>query len=104
MISHHQTPPRCIEKFDLGKCLLKIDSYYLKEDGAQAQHKKTSLANWIGFSIGNGVRDMMKCEKCNCDTHVIYVTRCDGRVCDKCRVDLTKCRCKDPLEAQPKKA
>jgi hypothetical protein len=36
---------------------------------------------------------MMTCEKCHCKTHVIYVTRADGKVCDKCKIELTKCRC-----------
>ena len=45
--------------------------------------------------VRSGVAIMMKCEKCNCDTHVIYVTKCDGKVCDKCRIDLVKCRCDD---------
>jgi hypothetical protein len=45
--------------------------------------------------VCSGVSIMMKCEKCNCNTHVIYITKCDGNVCDKCRVDLVKCRCDD---------
>jgi len=47
---------------------------------------------------------MMKCEKCNCETHVIYVTRCDGKVCDKCRLDLTKCKCDDGSNLPPKES
>lgn len=53
--------------------------------------------------VCNGVAIMMKCEKCNCETHVIYVTQCDGNVCDKCRIDLVKCRCDESPEAQQKK-
>lgn len=45
---------------------------------------------------------MMTCEKCRCKTHVIYVTRSDGKICDQCRVDLIKCRGEDSDESVKK--
>ncbi len=45
---------------------------------------------------------MMKCDKCHCETHVIYVTRGDGRVCDKCKVEMTRCHCCDELDQDGK--
>jgi hypothetical protein len=45
---------------------------------------------------------MMTCERCRCETHVIYVTQGNGKICDKCRVELVTCRCADSDETSDK--
>jgi hypothetical protein len=47
--------------------------------------------------------EMMTCEKCRCKTHVIYVTRSDGKICGQCRVELVKCQCEESAEPVKKK-
>jgi hypothetical protein len=42
--------------------------------------------------------EMMTCEKCRCKTHVIYVTRSEGKICGQCRVELVKCQCDESAE------
>ncbi len=46
----------------------------------------------------------MKCEKCLCKTHVIYVTRDEGRICHKCKQEQVECRlAESPITADDKK-
>ena len=77
----------------MGKCL----GYGLRMDELSTLGSHYTMRLNRTWTVA-GVPIMMKCEKCNCDTHVIYVTKCDGNVCDKCRINLVKCRCDDRSE------